>query len=94
MAETQPAWKALSAHVRLVNLTVHEIVPDAQPAGGGGEDPDGPAPPQEIAVGLVIQPGQRSATCRDQVYPVRCTGECLTVPSRDLGRRPVPAEHR
>lgn len=150
MAETQPAWEALSAHLRPVNLTVQEIILDAQPASGDGEDPDGPAPPspvriprtgkfaraddsgarrgyswldagrgpgaadqataarkahgparaagwrmpQEIAVRLGIHLDQRSATWPEQVYPARYTGECLTVPGRDLGRRPVPAEHR
>ena len=50
MPETQPAWEALTAYVRLVNLTVHEIVLDVQPSGGGGEVPDGPAPPPPLRI--------------------------------------------
>jgi hypothetical protein len=50
--------------------------------------------PQEIAVGLGIQLGQRSATWPQRVYPVHYTGEYLTVPGLDLGRGSVPAERR
>ena len=50
--------------------------------------------PQEIAVGLGIQLGQRPATWPGRIYPVHHTGDCLTVPSLDLGRGSVPAERR
>lgn len=50
--------------------------------------------PQEIAVGLGIQLGQRPATWPQHVYPVHYTGEYLTVPDLDLGRGSVPAERR
>ena len=47
MAEEQPAWEALTAHVR---LTVHELVLDVQPSAGGGEVPDGLAPPPPVRI--------------------------------------------
>ena len=50
--------------------------------------------PQEIAVGLGIQLGQRSATWPQRVYPVHYTGECLTVAGLDLGRNSVPGERK
>ena len=50
--------------------------------------------PQEIAVGLGIQLGQRSASWPLRVYPVHYTGECLVVPDLDLGRGSVPAERK
>ena len=50
--------------------------------------------PQEIAVGLGIQLGQRSATWPCRVYPVHYTGESLVVPGLDLGRGSVPTARR
>jgi hypothetical protein len=50
--------------------------------------------PQEIAVGLGIQLGQRSATWPQRLYPVHFTGERLVVPDLDLGRGSVPPERR
>ena len=50
--------------------------------------------PQELAVGLGIQLGQRSATWPCRVYPVHYTGESLVVPDLDLGRGSVPTARR
>ena len=50
--------------------------------------------PQEIAVGLGIQLGQRPGSWPSRLFPVHHTGECLTVPHLDLGRGSVPAEPR
>lgn len=50
--------------------------------------------PQEIAVGLGIQLGQRQAAWPDRLYPVYWTGGELFVPDLDLGRHSVPPERR
>jgi len=47
--------------------------------------------PQEIAVGLGIQLGQRSTTWPHRVYPVYYAGGPLVVPDLSLGREPAPA---
>jgi len=48
--------------------------------------------PQEIAVGLGIQLGQRQSTWPERLYPVHFTGGKLFVPKLDLGRHSVPPE--
>lgn len=48
--------------------------------------------PQEIAVGLGIQLGQRRPQWPRRLYPVHFTGGKLIVPDLDLGRDSVPAE--
>lgn len=48
--------------------------------------------PQEIAVGLGIQLGQRQATWPEQLYPIYFVGGELVVPALDLGRHSVPPE--
>jgi hypothetical protein len=48
--------------------------------------------PQEIAVGLGIQLGQRYSTWPGQLYPVHYTGGELYVPRLDLGRGSVRPE--
>ena len=48
--------------------------------------------PQEIAVGLGIQLGQRQSTWPERLYPVHFTGGKLLVPRLDLGRHSVPPE--
>lgn len=50
--------------------------------------------PQEIAVGLGIQLGQRPTSWPPRVYPVHYTGGSLVVPDLDLGRGSVPAERK
>lgn len=48
--------------------------------------------PQEIAVGLGIQLGQRQSAWPGELYPVHFTGGKLLVPDLDLGRHSVPPE--
>ena len=48
--------------------------------------------PQEIAVGLGIQLGQRQSEWPDRLYPVHYTGGELFVPKLDLGRDSVRPE--
>ena len=48
--------------------------------------------PQEIAVGLGIQLGQRQSDWPEWLYPIHFVGGKLVVPELDLGRRSVPAE--
>jgi hypothetical protein len=48
--------------------------------------------PQEIAVGLGIQLGQRQTAWPDRLYPVWWDGGELFVPDLDLGRHSVPPE--
>jgi hypothetical protein len=48
--------------------------------------------PQEIAVGLGIQLGQRHSAWPDRLYPVYWTEGELFVPDLDLGRHSVPPE--
>jgi hypothetical protein len=48
--------------------------------------------PQEIAVGLGVQLGQRSARWPRRVYPVHYASERFVVLDLDLGRDSVPAE--
>jgi hypothetical protein len=50
--------------------------------------------PQEVAVGLGIQLGQRSSTWPHRVYPVHYAERQLVVPDLDLGRDSVPAERQ
>jgi hypothetical protein len=63
------------------------------------QGPIGPIPldlaarmPQDIAVGLGIQLGQRYSAWPDQLYPVHYTGGELFVPRFDLGRGSVRPE--
>lgn len=48
--------------------------------------------PQEIAVGLGIQLGQRQPSWPERLYPVHFVGGQLIVPNLDLGRHSVPLE--
>jgi hypothetical protein len=48
--------------------------------------------PQEIAVGLGIQLGQRRSRWPQRLYPVHFAGGRLIVPDLDLGRSSVPEE--
>jgi len=50
--------------------------------------------PQEIAVGLGIQLGQRQPTWPERLYPVHFVGGKLVVPNLDLGRNSVPPERQ
>jgi hypothetical protein len=48
--------------------------------------------PQELAVGLGIQLGQRTRTWPHRVYPVYFAGGQLVIPELMLGAESVPAE--
>ena len=50
--------------------------------------------PQEIAVGLGIQLGQRQPDWPQRLYPVHFVGGELVVPDLDLGRHSVPPEQK
>jgi hypothetical protein len=50
--------------------------------------------PQEIAVGLGIQLGQRQPEWPQRLYPVHFVGGELVVPDLDLGRHSVPPEQK